>query len=51
VAVALEPPENGLHRAARQVGVVHDVEAVADGAADGAEHGDGGDREWFPERM
>ena len=49
VPVALEAPEDGIHGPARETGGIHDVESVADGAADGAEDGERGKRQRFHE--
>jgi hypothetical protein len=47
VAVPLEASEDGIHGTAWQICGIHDVEPVSNGAADGAEHGKRGEREWF----
>ena len=41
VAVALEPAERGVDRAAREAGLVDDLEAVGHAGRDGVEDGDG----------
>src|SRR5262249_22757704 len=43
--VAFELAEGGIHRAARQAGLVDDVEPVLIAAGNRLEHGDGGDTE------
>ena len=49
VAVPLEASEDGIDGTAWQIGGIHDVEPVSNGAADGAENGEGGYREWSHE--